>query len=137
MNKRTIMSLLPAFELGLWNAWIFILFGLVTSGLVGFLINQEAMNKFRIQPDVPSTRAEKIVGSLFFPLTLVSIVYSLFLPIKLGTTWFYLGLTIWSIAFLINFISIVSFASTSLDELVTKGTYRISRNPVCPVCKDA
>ena len=66
MNKRPIMSLLPAFELGLWNAWILVLVGLVTSGLVGFLINQEAMNKFRIQPDVPSTRAEKIVGSACF-----------------------------------------------------------------------
>ena len=31
----------------------------------------------------------------------------------------------------ISVISFVSFGTTPLDRLVTKGTYRISRNPIC------
>jgi protein-S-isoprenylcysteine O-methyltransferase Ste14 len=57
-------------------------------------------------------------------------VYSVFLPIKLGTLWFYAGLTIWVLSMVISLISFVSFGTTPLDELVSKGTYRISRNPV-------
>ncbi len=55
--------------------------------------------------------------------------YSIFLPLKLGTVWFYVGLPICFLSLVIGFITIVSFTTTPIDELVTKGAYRISRNP--------
>jgi len=58
-------------------------------------------------------------------------VYSVFLPIKLGTLWFYAGLTVWLLSLVMGLTSFVSFGTTPLDRLVTKGTYRISRNPIC------
>jgi len=125
------MSLIPAFKLGLWNAWIFVLLGLLIGFVSWFLIGREAMKKFRAVPDVPKTRAEKISDKIYFPFALASMVYSVFLPIKLGTLWFYVGLGIWVISLVIGLISFVSFGTTPLDELVTKGIYRISRNPVC------
>ena len=82
------MSLVPEFELGVWNAWIFVLLGLLIGFASWVLINKEAMKKFRAVPNVPKTRAEKISDKLYFPLALASMVYSVFLPIKLGTLWF-------------------------------------------------
>jgi protein-S-isoprenylcysteine O-methyltransferase Ste14 len=125
------MSLIPEFELGLWNAWIFVLLGLLIGFVSWVLISKEAMKKFRIVPNVPKTRAEKTSDKIYLPLALASMVYSVFLPIKLGTLWFYVGLAVWVLSLVIGLISFVSFGTTPLDELVTKGIYRISRNPVC------
>jgi protein-S-isoprenylcysteine O-methyltransferase Ste14 len=125
------MSLIPEFELGLWNAWIFVLLGLLIGFVSWVFIGKKALKKFRVVPNVPKTRAEKISDKMYLPLALASMVYSVFLPIKLGTLWFYVGLVIWILSEVIGLISFVSFGTTALDGLVTKGTYRISRNPVC------
>ena len=37
------MSLIPAFELGLWNAWIFVLVGLFSGFVSWFLIGKKAL----------------------------------------------------------------------------------------------
>ena len=125
------MSLIPAFELGLWNAWIFVLLSLLIGFVSWIFIGKKAMKKFRIVPNVPKTSAEKISDKIYLPLSLASMIYSVFLPIKLGTLWFYVGLVIWILSLVIGLISFVSFGTTPLDKLVTKGTYRISRNPIC------
>jgi len=125
------MSFIPEFELGLWNAWIFVLVGFLSGFVSWFLIGKKALKKFRIVPNVPKTSAEKISDKFYLPLSLASMIYSVFLPIRLGTLWFYVGLTIWILSEVIGPISFVSFGTTPLDRLVTKGTYRISRNPIC------
>jgi len=125
------MSLVPEFELGLWNAWIFVLLSLLIGFVSWIFIGKKAMKKFRIVPNVPKTSAEKISDKIYLPLSLASMIYSVFLPIKLGTLWFYVGLVIWILSLVIGLISFVSFGTTPLDKLVTKGTYRISRNPIC------
>jgi hypothetical protein len=125
------LSLIPAFELGLWNAWIFVILSLLIGFVSWFFIGKKAMKKFRIVPDVPKTSAEKVSDKIYLPLSLASMIYSVFLPIKLGTLWFYVGLAIWTLSLVIGLASFVSFGTTPLDKLVTKGTYRISRNPIC------
>ena len=125
------MSYIPAFELGVWNAWIFTLLGLLIGLISWALIGKKTMKKFRIEPQIPKTRAEKLSEKVYLPISLASMIYTVFLPIKLGTSWFYAGLMIWVLSMVIGLISFVSFGTTPLDELVTKGIYRLSRNPVC------
>ena len=57
------------------------------------------------------------------------IIYSVFLPLKLDTVWFYVGLHIYVLGVIFAMSTEVSFATTPLDQPVTKGAYRISRNP--------
>ena len=121
------MSLVPAFELGVWNAWIFMLLVFLVP-LVGFLTNKEAMKKAHIF--TAHSKTEKIIETNIQPLLMIAfLIYSIFLPLKLGTTWFFLGLPICVLSLIIGYAGIISFTTTPLEELVTKGAYSISRNP--------
>ncbi|MCJ7631052.1 phosphatidylethanolamine N-methyltransferase family protein [Candidatus Bathyarchaeota archaeon] len=58
-----------------------------------------------------------------------TIIYSFFLPLKLGTVWFYVGLPISILGIILPCISGVSFATAPLEKPITTGVYRFSRNP--------
>ena len=125
------MSLIPAFKLGLWNAWILKLLGIFVVVVTGSLNNKAAMEKFGEKFTVPQSKAEEVSGRLISLLSLPFILYSFFLPLKLGTLWFYVGIPICFLALIIAFSSVISFTTTPLDELITKSIYKFSRNPVC------
>ena len=55
-------------------------------------------------------------------------VYSIFLPLKLGTAWLYVGLPIIALALIMSLIATYNFVATPLGETVTRGIYRISRH---------
>ena len=129
------MSLVPAFELGLWNAWILIVLQFLLNTIFPGLINKETMKKMDLLAPyrklTPYRNTEKILAlsthAIIMPFT---IIYSIFLPLKLGTTWFYVGLPICLLSLFMNLIASINIATTPIDELVTKGVYGISRNPI-------
>ena len=57
-------------------------------------------------------------------------IYSIFLPLKLGTIWFYVGLPITLIGLATYTIVLVNWANTPPGEPVTKELYRYSRHPM-------
>ena len=60
--------------MGSWNAWIFVLLGLLIGYMSWVLINTEALKKYRTEPDVPKTRIEKSSERIYFPLALACMV---------------------------------------------------------------
>lgn len=127
------MSLIPEFELGLWNAWIItVLFYVAT--LTPLQIGKEKANK-RGQGEPAWWKGVSKTMTIVFSITHVVIMpftigYSIFLPLKLGTAWFYVGIPICFLGIVIGFMAVVSFATAPLDEPMTKGVYSISRNPM-------
>ena len=64
---------------------------------------------------------------IYFPV----LIYSVFLPLKLGTIWFYVGLPITLLGLVACMIVLVNYwANTPPGEPVTKGLYRYSRHPM-------
>ncbi len=119
------MSLMPAFKLGLWNAWIFILPLVVLSIFVAkILIKRESGEN----PDM--TNKENAVFTAHHIIFLASCAYSIFLPLKLNTLWFYGGIFIYVPGMLIETLALLKFYNTSIDKPVTGGIYRISRHPM-------
>jgi len=120
------MSLVPAFELGLWNAWILIIPLMIYwfSG-IRFLFSKR-MSK------TPSLkrRKDKIISQILVLAMFVSFFYSVFVPLKLGTIWFYIGLLVYLAGIVLITLSMIDFATTPIDKPVTKGVYRYSRNPM-------
>ncbi len=121
------MSLVPAFEIGVWNAWIFMLYHFLPMPLL-MLIHKGTTEKG--QP-VPHSETEKKLYPVAWIIWLLGVIYSIFLPLQLGTVWFYVGLPI-SLVGLITFtLVIVTLTTTPIDsEPLTRGLYRYSRHPM-------
>ena len=119
------MSLIPAFELGVWNAWIFLLPVIIVS-----IFGARIFGKRESGENSSSTRKEKTYWAVMHLIVIASYVYGIFLPLKLGTVWFYIGLLIYLPGMLVMIIAILNFATTPLDKPVTQGVYNLSRNPM-------
>jgi protein-S-isoprenylcysteine O-methyltransferase Ste14 len=125
------MSWLPAFDLGLWNAWILMLYYplhplimIVVDKAVGTGDMSEKMG------DLPDEKGEKRVFVIGMVVILLLFVYSIFLPLKLGTVWFYAGFTIYLVGLVMFLTATVNIATTPLGQPFTKGMYRYSRHPL-------
>jgi protein-S-isoprenylcysteine O-methyltransferase Ste14 len=125
------MSLVPAFDIGIWNAWILILFTLLTY-VPGQLINKEALKK--VDEGWASeqwSRTERLLAKLTHVVIIpLVIIYSVFLPLKLGTVWLYVGIPIYFIGWIMNLVAGINIATIPFDkEPITRGVYRFSRHP--------
>ena len=120
------MSLIPAFEIGVWNAWIFMLYNFSPMPLL-MLVHRGLMQ----QMETPYSD----MGKKFYPVVwvvwILGVIYSVFLPLRLGTIWFYVGFPIAMVGVVTFTMVIVSFVTTPIDtEPITKGSYRYSRHPM-------
>jgi protein-S-isoprenylcysteine O-methyltransferase Ste14 len=127
------MFLIPEFELGLWNAWIFMLYVIFSNVLAyvlsGKLIDKEVLKKVTAA-DIPPSKTAKKVSNIYSFLFFATVAYGIFLPLKLGTVWFYAGFIIYFLGVIIETIAMLNFFTTPVDKPVNKGVYRFSRNPM-------
>jgi protein-S-isoprenylcysteine O-methyltransferase Ste14 len=125
------MSWLPAFEIGLWNAWILMVL-LLAAGIVPLYIDN-AKTEERCEGEPAESELSKttriahvITHIVIMPFTFL---YSIFLPLKLGTLWLYAGLPIYLLAVAMALAFSASFATAPLGEPISKGVYAVSRHP--------
>ena len=71
-----------------------------------------------------------LVASLSKIIYFPAAIYSVFLPLQLGTPWFYVGLPIALVGLVGGIIGLVDWATTPAGEPVAKGIYRYSRHPM-------
>jgi protein-S-isoprenylcysteine O-methyltransferase Ste14 len=121
------MSLVPAFEVGVWNAWIFMVWLLIQNLVI--MANKKLYQRFEGASDTKPSQEDKILNILCTLLWLLSTVYSIFLPLKLGTAWFPIGLVIFLLGLATLTIATINFATTPIGAPVTGGIYRYSRHP--------
>jgi len=120
------MSLVPAFEIGLLNVWIFMLYT-----VLALFIPNLIFNKDNLKVEGSKSQTEKKLRRPWFILYVLFFIYSIFLPLKLGTVWFYVSLPIWITGLILSTIAAVNMATTPLRyKCVTKGLYRYSRHPM-------
>jgi protein-S-isoprenylcysteine O-methyltransferase Ste14 len=72
----------------------------------------------------------KMSFSIFSKLIyFVAVIYSVFLPLKFGSIWFYVGFPITLIGLIGSIMVVVNWVTTPVGEPVTRGIYRYSRHP--------
>ncbi len=123
------MSATPAFEIGVWNAWIFMFLLLVPLFLWPLNIipaGREEGSDFTAE----FSKIQKLALISLHIIYLLLVIYSIFIPLKLGTVWFYTGLPIYLLGLIPYVMVFVGLATTPPDKPVTKGIYRYSRHPM-------
>jgi len=121
------MSLVPEFKIGLWNVWIFISYFQLVS-ILSILADKGVLK--RGLPDQLYNRAEKKIYRILIVIYYPALLYSIFLPIKFGTIWFYLGFPICLFGEVVFTIAVLEFLKTPIDKPLTRGIYRFSRHPM-------
>ena len=112
------MQLIPLFKLGILNAWIFVACFLLLPYSI-MLINKEAYKKLGNPPDMKLNKREKVIGYIGTIIIYIAFLYSIFLPFKLGTAWFYIGLFIFLLAIVVLITAGINFITTPIDRAVT------------------
>jgi protein-S-isoprenylcysteine O-methyltransferase Ste14 len=125
------MTWQPIIKAGLWNAWILMLI-FVLHPLIMIIVDQAAGTGgiFKKMGDVPTEDREKRNNFIAMLILFLLVGFSIFLPLKTATAWFYAGLAIWLAGLVIFLIAIVNVATTPMDQVFKKGIYRISRHPL-------
>jgi protein-S-isoprenylcysteine O-methyltransferase Ste14 len=126
------MSLVPAFVIGVWNAWILTLF-ILLHPLVIMLIDKlvGTGDTFKKMGEPALNKTERIINIFSnFVLLFGLLIYSIFLPLQIGTAWFYVGLILCILGVATWTIAIVNIVDIPLGEPWNKGLYRYSRHPM-------
>ncbi len=98
------------------------------SVLAGRVIDKGVMKK--LGADLQLSDKERKLLNIYSVLFFAMVAYSVFLPLKLGTVWFYAGLIIYLLGVFVETVAMLNFFTTAVDQSVNKGIYRFSRNPM-------
>lgn len=127
------MSFIPAFEIGVWNVWIFmaawVFFHVVPLDWPIFRYNIKSLYK-KSAASPPYSKSEKVINTFSTILFFILFIYSVFLPLPLGTPLLYAGIALFVVGLIIFEIAGIPWATTPFDEPVTRGLYRYSRHPI-------
>jgi protein-S-isoprenylcysteine O-methyltransferase Ste14 len=127
------MSLIPAFEIGVWNLWIFmvawVFFHVVPLDWPIFRYDYKAQFK-KSAAYPPPNKSEKIMNNFGTAILIILIIYSIFLPLPLGTPLLYAGIALFVVGLIISVIARISWRTTPIDEPITNGLYKYSRHPI-------
>ncbi len=121
------MTIFPPLRLGWLNGWIPILF---FYGIFFWLLKifpKETVE--RLYDRSHWTKQQATLASVGLPFALASMVLIIFTPLKINQPVFWIGFVLNLTGFAGFVYSLLSFNAAPLDKPVTKGLYKISRNP--------
>ena len=116
-------------RIGIWNAWIFKSVFLLQMPAM-FLLNKQASKRSHAPLQSKWNKFERYIAYIANLIWLIAMIYSIFLPIKINSIWFFIGLVIFIIGFIFLTIATYDFITTPTDQVISKGIYRISRHPM-------
>ena len=124
------MSLVPELSFGLWTAWWYTAaFGVTSLFLIFVFPRMSARRLFRM-PTFDSWWERVISYISIFAFARALMVFAVFVPLKLGTVWFWVGTTVFLACLAFHTVTMFDFATAAHDEPVVTGAYAITRHPM-------
>ena len=123
------MSLTPAFKWGLCNGWLFmIVFPLQWLAVV--VLPARIAARTGHPAELRLSRGARIMSGLTQFFWIGATLYSIFLPLRPGTTWFTAGLLVFAGGLALLISATFSVARAEAGKPFTSGIYRFSRHPM-------
>jgi protein-S-isoprenylcysteine O-methyltransferase Ste14 len=123
------MSSVPAFEIGLWNAWLFMIIFPI-QWLAVLIVPGHIAERTSHSPEIIQTRQDRIMAFLTNGFWVGATLTSIFVPFQVGTPWLWIGLALFFIGLVILILATLSVLSTPAHKPFTFGVYRFSRHPM-------
>ena len=123
------MSWMPAFKIGLWNAWLFMII-YPLQWLAVILLPKPIAERTGHPPDQDQDRKGRLWDWATQGLWVAATLYSIFLPLRVRTGWLYAGLGIFAVGLAVLVSATVSVFRTPPGEPFTRGIYGLSRHPM-------
>lgn len=124
------MDLFLNLRVGIWNAWTLMLFiplqPLIMKAIENLAGAGSILQRMGEQSANPRERYLNLVYTVTEGLL---ILYSIFLPLRIGTFWFFTGMGLYLIGLILLLWVGFSVAKTPEGQPFTTGVYRISRHP--------
>lgn len=122
------MDFFQQLSIGWINGWWFsALFMLTNISMIAYYPKHFKVRVLK-QPDFAST-FQKLCSTISFVLFQGCIWYAVFLPLQLNFSGFYMGIIIFVIGISGYIAAMANYATTPANQPVTKGIYKITRNP--------
>ena len=126
----SVLSLLQQLDLGWSTGWWFT----VAFGLINLIIIIKYGRKFTKRllafPKFQSLMERISSMTSIFLFARALMVYTVFVPIKVGGVLFYMGITVFVLGLIAHTNAMISFATTRPDKPVVKGVYQYTRHPM-------
>ena len=121
------MELFPDLKIGWLNGWLVIILLALTDGIIFLTFPKKVVARlFDRSGWSQKQQAFTIAGKL---CGLVCLVLLTLTPLKIGSLVFVVGVILTALGLLGLVRALFDFKNTPLDELVTRGFYRVSRHP--------
>ncbi|MCK5761509.1 MAG: DUF1295 domain-containing protein [Candidatus Izimaplasma sp.] len=124
------MELFPLHSFQLSNLfWFPLIYGIISLLIMGN-ITKDSKKRILTFPNYKSSVSKFF--SIFFMIVFgkLIIVYSIFVPIKANTLYFYIGILIYSIGIFCSVYAMWTFSKADLSRPVTTGMYKYTRHPM-------
>jgi protein-S-isoprenylcysteine O-methyltransferase Ste14 len=121
------MALFPPLRLGWLNGWIPIVVFYAVFIVLLKIFPKETVE--RLYDRSHWTKQQRTISGIGLPFALAGMVLILFTPLKIHQQVFWAGFVFYLLGFVGFLVALQNFNTTPLAEPVTKGLYRISRNP--------
>jgi len=111
-------------SIGILNAWL--------PAAVYFILNFAyllLMPKYKVNAFISVPRV-KYISTLNHVLYYTFLFFCIFIPLKIGTVWIFVGLFFFSVGLFFYSFAMFSFAITEYNRPTIKGIYKHSRHPV-------
>lgn len=122
------MDFLPEFTISLNNAFWFSLLFWISNLIILKIFPTHYKDRVLKIPKLKGTY-QRIISTFNFFLFQGLLIVVLFMPLKLNNPYFMFGLALFATAFVAYIISLVNYATSNPEKPVTKGIYKLSRNP--------
>ncbi len=123
------MSWIPSFEIGVWNAWLFMII-YPLQWLAVIVVPKHIAERTSHAPEIIRTRQDKIMAFLTQGFWIGATLYSIFVPFQTGTPWLWTGLALFTIGLAVLVAATLAVSGTPADKPFTSSVYRFSRHPM-------